>query len=158
MIAFARGNTRFNFRVVACALHEGRVLMHRAEQDDFWALPGGRGELLEPSVETLRREMREELGVEVQVERLVWIVENFYGNADARFHEIALYYLISFPPGSPLYAQEEFFGDEEGLRLIFRWQSIDTLEQVRFYPSFLRAAMKSIPSGVEHVVHTDTDE
>ena len=72
MITFDGGPARFNFRVVGVALdrERGRALLHRAEHDDFWSLPGGRAELLEPAEATLRREMREELGVEVAVERL----------------------------------------------------------------------------------------
>ena len=70
MITFARGPLRFNYRVVGIAINDGRVLLHRAETDDFWALPGGRAELMEPASVTLQREMQEELGIEVQVLRL----------------------------------------------------------------------------------------
>lgn len=78
MITFDHGKARFNFRVVGVALDGDRVLVHRPERDDFWTLPGGRGELLEPARDTLAREMLEEIGAEVQVGRLVWVVENFF--------------------------------------------------------------------------------
>jgi hypothetical protein len=32
----------FRVRVAGVAVHDGRVLFHRAAHDDFWALPGGR--------------------------------------------------------------------------------------------------------------------
>ncbi|PWK14352.1 NUDIX domain-containing protein [Tumebacillus permanentifrigoris] len=38
-------------------------------------LPGGRVDILEPSNVTIVREFAEELGVEVQVDRLLWVVE-----------------------------------------------------------------------------------
>jgi ADP-ribose pyrophosphatase YjhB (NUDIX family) len=63
---------RFNYRIVGVAMRgeeeqdQCEVLLHRAVTDDFWALPGGRAELLEPADATLRREMREELGVELR--------------------------------------------------------------------------------------------
>ena len=157
-IAFTEGKARFNYRIVGCVLHDRRVLLHRAERDDFWALPGGRGELLEPSAETLRREMREELGVDARVERLLWVVENFFENEELAFHEVALYYLMSFPPGCPLYGRPIFEGDEEGVRLIFQWHPVDQLEGIRLFPTFLRTALQSIPGGIVHVVHTDVDE
>lgn len=69
MITFARENTRFTYRIVGVTIEDGRVLLHQAEGDDFWALPGGRAELLEPAEATLRREMREELDIEVEVVR-----------------------------------------------------------------------------------------
>lgn len=82
MIAFNRGPARFNYRIVGIALHNNQVLLHKAEGGSFWSLPGGRAELLEPATETLKREMREELDLDVQVERLVWIVEDFYQDGE----------------------------------------------------------------------------
>ncbi len=70
MITFTREGVRFNHRVAGIAIDDGRVLLHQFEGEDFWALPGGRAELLEPATETLRREMREELAIEVDVIRL----------------------------------------------------------------------------------------
>ena len=60
MITFVRDNIQFGLRVAGVAIHEGHVLLHRAECDDFWALPGGRAELLEPAVESLKRETNDE--------------------------------------------------------------------------------------------------
>lgn len=76
MITFDEDNIRFTNRVVGIAYDGDRVLLHRAVADDFWALPGGRAELLEAAADTLRREMREELGTDVEVERLVWCEVN----------------------------------------------------------------------------------
>jgi len=67
VIVFDVGSVRFNYRAVGVALHGGKVLLHRAEKDPFWALPGGRVELLEAAGDTLRREMQEELGVPIVV-------------------------------------------------------------------------------------------
>jgi 8-oxo-dGTP pyrophosphatase MutT (NUDIX family) len=72
MIVLDQGGARFNYRIVGVAIDGVRVLLHRAEQDDFWILPGGRAELLEPATTTLRREMAEELGVAGEVGRLLW--------------------------------------------------------------------------------------
>jgi len=78
VITFDLGRARFNYRVVGVDLHAGCVLIHRSETDDFWTLPGGRAELLEPAARTIEREMREELGIEARAEQLVWVVEEFF--------------------------------------------------------------------------------
>ncbi len=78
MITFDADRARFNYRIVAIIRHDDHVLLCQEEGQDFWFMPGGRAELLEPSTETVVREIREELGVEAHVERLVWIVENFF--------------------------------------------------------------------------------
>ncbi len=159
MLSFDAGPARFNFRIVGVALdpERGRVLLHRAEGDDFWSLPGGRAELLEPAEATLRREMREELGAEIAVERLLWVVENFFEHAGKSYHELALYFLIAFPHDSGLVrADGPFFGWEEGgITLIFQWHPLAALDAIPLYPTFLRAGLRALPAAPVHVVHTD---
>lgn len=157
MITFTRDDRRFNLRVAGVALEEGRVLLHQFEGEDFWALPGGRGELLEPAEETLRREMREELSLDVDVVRLLWLVENFFEYEGLRFHELGLYFLMQTPPGWRFRASLAPFAGQEGhLRLTFRWFSLDELDQVVVLPSFLPAALRELPEGVQHIVHVDS--
>lgn len=162
MITFTRNNVRFTYRVVGVAIDNGYVLLHRAESDDFWALPGGRAELLEPGAQSLRREMREELNAEVEVVRLLWVAENFF-HYHQDCHELGLYFLIDLEPDFPHYDKTRpFYGIENGpggdmnLRLIFRWFPLDELEQVPLYPTFLRQGLSDIPQQPRHVVHYDT--
>lgn len=156
MITFGTATTRFNYRIVGVAVDDGRVLLHRAEWDDFWSLPGGRAELREAAEETLQREMREELGVAICVERLLWVVENFFGLDGRDHHELALYFLMTFPPGHAHYrATAPFAGDEEGIPLVFQWFPLDALDQTALYPTFLKDALRALPLVPTHVVHTD---
>ncbi len=156
MITFQKGNVKFNYRIVGVALDGGRVLLHRSEHDDFWALPGGRAELREPAVETLKREMREELNVAVEVGRLLWIVENFFEYQALTFHELALYFLMSLPADSRLRTYDQpFLGNEPGSKLIFQWFCVDELEKLALYPTFLRKKLKNPPPSIEHIVHYD---
>ena len=46
MITFEENHVRFTNRIVGIALDRDRVLLHRTDDMDFWALPGGRAELL----------------------------------------------------------------------------------------------------------------
>lgn len=108
MVTFEKGDIRFNYRVVGIVFNKNWVLLHRAEEDDFWTPPGGRVELLEPSKDALKREMHEELGVEVCVERLIWIVETFFKDGGTLFHELGLYYLVELSKGCSLYRKREF--------------------------------------------------
>lgn len=156
MITFDQGKARFNHRVAGIALNGDRVLIHRAEMDDFWSLPGGRVSMLESTADALKREMQEELGVEIYIERLVWVVENFFEHDGRDYHELAFYYLMAFPHGSYLYDRgEPFSRDEEGIKLIFRWRRLDELGEIPLYPSFLQEKLSAIPETIEHIVHID---
>src|SRR6266571_6701951 len=102
MISFGQDGKRFNLRAAAVFVEDDRVLLHRAEYEDFWSLPGGRVEMLELAAEGLRREMREELGEEVSVGRLLWVAENSFAFQGVAYHEMGLYFLACHPETSPL--------------------------------------------------------
>jgi ADP-ribose pyrophosphatase YjhB (NUDIX family) len=132
-------------------IHEGRVLLHRAEDSSQWSLPGGRAELLELTQETLRREIREETGQQAEVGDLLWVMEHFFEYQGRQFHELGFYYRASFRPGSPLLAQEEFYGYEPGLRLIYRWIPLDALGAESVLPEFLKKGLLNLPERLSHV-------
>ncbi len=152
----------FKFRVAGIGFDRGRVLIHRAEYDDFWALPGGHVELNEPSNVTLKREMNEEIGEEVEIKRLVFVAEDFYEYQDKDHHELALYYLMELPEDSEIREKERFYGREDEywgteteLKLIFRWYPLEELDDLNIYPTFLREKLKDLPDGTEHIIHGD---
>jgi 8-oxo-dGTP pyrophosphatase MutT (NUDIX family) len=156
MITFDRDGSRFTYRVAAIMLHDRRVLLHRAESDDFWCLPGGRCELLERSRDTIEREMLEEIGLAIPADRLLWVVENFFDYAGHSCHELGFYYLMEIPEDSSLLARgDQFIGDEGGTELFFRWFSLEDLDAISLYPTFLREGLRSIPQGIAHVMHVD---
>jgi ADP-ribose pyrophosphatase YjhB (NUDIX family) len=156
MITFDEGRVRFTNRVVGIALDGDRVLLHRTDDMQFWALPGGRAELLEPSPETLKREMREEIGVEVEVERLLWLAENFFVYLGQSYHELGLYFLMSLPANSPLREQTTFLGREGSMLVHFEWHPIATLEDLPLYPKFLRTGLKSLPTATTHLIYVES--
>ena len=72
------------------------MLLTKADQDEYWILPGGRGELGEDTRAALQRELAEETGHEAQVGDLLWVVENFFHLDGTDYHELAFTYAI-FP-------------------------------------------------------------
>ncbi|MFB8790036.1 MAG: NUDIX hydrolase [Potamolinea sp.] len=154
MITFYQGDLRFNYRAVAVIINNNQVLIHQYLKDGFWALPGGRVELMEPAHETIKREMQEELGIDVRVERLLWIVENFYDYNNKSFHEVALYFLISTHCDAIFYGEKESFrGIEKDKNIIFKWHEIEALEDIELYPKFLQKSLKYLPHSTEYIVN-----
>lgn len=162
MITFDHNDSRFTYRVAGVALHDGRVLLQTVQGLDFWFLPGGRCELREAATEALSREMREEMGVEVRIERLLWVVENFFTFQGITNHELGLYFLMSLPFDCGLFGAAERFagtewlaGPEQSIDLIFQWHRLDTLNRTPLVPAFLRQTLQELPATVEHIVHRD---
>jgi ADP-ribose pyrophosphatase YjhB (NUDIX family) len=161
MLSFSVGTGRFILRTAGVIFQDNRVLLHQVEGWDFWALPGGRVQHLETTEQALKREMLEETKSPIQIERLLWVVENFYQEEEGSkpshpvfltpSHEIGFYYLSRFPKHSPLYGQETFFGKENKHTLIFKWYPFTALKQCPLYPPFLRKALQTPPTDTTHV-------
>ena len=158
MIRFDEGTRRFNYRVVGVAIHDGSVLLHRADHESFWTLPGGRAEHGEAGEQTLKREMQEELETDVDVVRLLWFVENFFDYDGRQYHEIALYFLIRFPDNSLPRTSTTFDRTDAGVLLRFKWHPVQTelLMRLPLLPAFLPAALIDLPRSVIHIVQRDT--
>ena len=158
MIVLDQENARFHYRVAAIIFDGARVLLQDDPSEHFWVLPGGRVEMLEPAEESLSREMREELGEEVCIERLVWVVENFFEYQEISWHEMGLYFLASLPDSSPLPAGEGPLHtgyEDNGAKLVFQWHELSALARLELYPTFLRGRLGSLPAATEHIVHRD---
>jgi 8-oxo-dGTP pyrophosphatase MutT (NUDIX family) len=162
VITFDLGRGRFNYRVAAVIEHDGHVLVCRETDGDFWFLPGGRCEFMEPSHEAVKRELREEFGVECRVERLLWIVENFFlltGNssgAGKTFHEIGLYFLVSLPPQSPLLDKAGRISFDDGMvNLEARWFPLSEVGSINLVPLFLRIGLLDLPSTPQQVINDE---
>jgi ADP-ribose pyrophosphatase YjhB (NUDIX family) len=159
MLSFSFGDKRFNYRIVGIALREGHVLLHKEDREEFWSLPGGRAEWFEPSPETLRREMIEELGAEVEVGPLLWVVENFYRQEGQTRHELALYYRIELTQ-DPRWADlsQPTRGIEAETPMTFRWFPLEALGDLPLFPAFLAGALREPMTGIRHIIHQDTEE
>jgi len=156
MISVHLHGQRFQVRAAAVILHAGCALLHRAPGDGYWALPGGRVEVGEEASATIVREMREELGEEVECGRLLHVAENFFDLAGRRNHEIGFYFLVSLPEDSPrLDKTRSYRGIESHLDLEFRWFPIAELAAVNLRPTFLHASLASDPLAFSHAVQRE---
>jgi ADP-ribose pyrophosphatase YjhB (NUDIX family) len=157
MVAFDKEKARFNYRVAGVAIQNGRILLDRNSRNSYWVLPGGHPEMMESMTDALRREVREEIGVDVEVVRLLWIMENFF-HKNKDIHELSFYFQIQLPPASPLLASDgPFYGKEHDYTLTFQWYPIDevSLLALPLYPSNLAAELTQIPEVTHHLVFHD---
>jgi ADP-ribose pyrophosphatase YjhB (NUDIX family) len=156
-VAFERNGFQFDFRASGIAIHRDHVLLVRVPQYDFWFPPGGHVEIGELADHAMIREMREETGLEVKIERLVWVVENFFTLDGKRHQELGFFYLVTPPAeATQLDLRKEFYGKEEdGTPLTFRWHRLDALADLNLFPSFLRTGLTAMPTSIGHIVQND---
>ena len=160
MIHFKTPEGVFNHRVAAVVIDDGYLLLHKSEKDDFWSLPGGRLELLEDSKTALEREFIEEVNEALQVERMLWIVENFFDYEGQQFHELGMYYLARLANKDAELNNKNMrhVGYEPTAKLLYKWFKLEDVKEMRIFPSFIREGVSDIPSVCTHLVHYDVDE
>lgn len=90
---------------------DGRLLLIqrlREPEAGAWGLPGGKIDFGEPAMETARREIAEELGIEIEILRLACIAETI-NKGDGR-HWVAPVYDARIVSGAPVLLEPEKHG------------------------------------------------
>ena len=90
---------------------------------DWWEFPGGKVEDNETPEEALRREIREELKVEIAVEEYLMTVEYDY----PEFHLVMQCFRCSIIEGEPVLLEHE----------AAKWLPVNNLRQVQWLPADL---------------------
>ena len=119
----------------ALIIKDGKMLVNKINDngDIFYTMPGGGQETEELLPEAVKREVAEEMGIEVEPKSLVFVVEGLKGES---FHRVDLVFLC------------EYIGKIENAELHkdrnqigFEWLSIDNLMNEQLYPSKLRSSI-----------------
>lgn len=109
----------------------------------------------EETKETVRREFVEELGFQVKINRLLWVIENFNAYGYEKLHEFGMYYLVE-PFDTNLSIQPaEFEGIEKAEKLIFKWFDIHAIDEINIYPRCLAKLLQEASHEVIHVINND---
>ena len=79
---------KLNIRAGVIIIHNNKVLVHKNINSDHYALLGGRVKIGENSEETVKREVIEETGKEIEITGYISTIENFFEMKGRKYHEI----------------------------------------------------------------------
>ena len=141
-----------NIRVGAIIMKDGKILMVGNDRADYLYSVGGRIKFGETAEEAIVREVLEETGVKMEVDRLGFVHENyFYGDAPSKqgklVYEISLFFYMKVPLD---FAPVSVSFTEDNSKEYLRWISLD--ENVKLYPEFFRTELRNPANTVKHFV------
>ena len=144
-----------NIRVGAIIMKGDKFLMAGNDRFEHLYSVGGRIRFGETAEEAVVREVYEETGVKMEIDRLGFIHENyFYGDAPTNFgkqiYEISFFFYMKVPTDfEPI--SDSF--TEDNCKEFLEWVSLD--ENIKMYPTFFKTELMNASDTVRHFV---TDE
>ena len=95
-LSFVSGKEKFNYRVCAVIISEGKLLAMHDERSPYYYLPGGRVQMGETAEAAVVREVQEELEITPEIIRPLWLNQAFFTeDVDGlHYHELCLYFLM----------------------------------------------------------------
>jgi ADP-ribose pyrophosphatase YjhB (NUDIX family) len=146
---------RFRLRAAAIIIENGAVLFATNDAEDYYYTIGGGVELGETAEEAVRREVKEETGVDYQIERLAFIQENFFKRDDGELkdlscHEVTFYFLMKSRGTRQLDSHSKPANNTTEEKMV--WLPLDKLGEYDAYPLFFREKLKNLPPYPEYIV------
>ena len=144
-----------NIRVGAIIMKDGKILMVGNERANYLYSVGGRIKFGETAEEAIVREVFEETGVKMEIDRLGFVHENyFYGDAPTNrgklIYEVSFYFYMKVPADfTPV--SESFTEDNSKEHL--KWVLLD--DDIKMYPEFFRTELKNAADTVKHFVQDE---
>ena len=147
-ISFKSGNAKFNYRVCAMMISDGKILAMHDDRSPYYYLPGGRVAIGETAENAVIREVQEELGVTPKIVRPLWLNQAFFTEDvdNLNYHELCIYFLMDIID-TDLLTRGKQFTSNEGHRIhTFEWLEFERLKDEYFYPLFLKKDIFNLPN------------
>lgn len=148
------GEYKLNIRAAGVVIHNNKVLVHRNINHEHYALIGGRIAINENSVDTVKREIFEEMGKEVEVQECIAVVENFFTMKGKRYHEIMFIHKVEFVDEQDKLIDYTLDNIEGKDYLKYMWLDIDKIEEYNILPKITKKILKENKFPV-HKVNID---
>lgn len=151
---FHTGQGNFNFRVGVIIAHDGKVLMARNpnEKREFYYSVGGRVNFGESMEEAAVREVKEETGVDCEIDRMVGIHENFFtDDGGVPFHEISCFFAVK--PNKELLSIKDGHRTDQGPDGEYLvWIDPDRCGDASIYPEFFKTVDFEKEKEIRHFI------
>lgn len=137
-ILFKNDEFIFSYRVGGILIRDNKILLQRPKNDDY-SIIGGHVSCMETTIDTLKREYKEELHAEIEVDQLMAVGEIFFPWGKKPCHQICLYYKVHLVDETNIPLDGIFYGYDdlggERIDLDFIWVPLEELKNgAKVYP------------------------
>lgn len=133
---------KLNIRAAGVIIHNGKILVHKNINSDHYALVGGRVQIGENSAKTVKREMQEELGKNVEITGYIATIENFFEMKGSKYHEILFVYQAEFINEDDKKIEYTLKNREGKDYLQYEWIDLNKIEEYPLYPKVIQSILK----------------
>ena len=119
-------------------------------KEEWYIMPGGGQDAEELLPEAVCREVAEELGLQVEVKDLVFVIEGLHGED---FHRVDLVFLCEYKG-----ELEDAILQSDTNQVGYDWLDIKTLNTTPLYPSKLRRQIMNLYEGKECKIYLGNEE
>jgi len=133
---------KLNIRAACIIKHNNKVLLHKSDDKDHYCLIGGRVEIGENSENTIRREIIEELGKEIDITRYVSTIENFFEFEGSKYHEYMFVYEAEFKNEKDKLIEDTLCNIEGKDYLKYYWVDLKDIDNVDIKPKVIKDILK----------------
>lgn len=133
---------KLNIRAAVIIIHDNKILVHRNINSDHYALVGGRVKIGENSEETVKREVLEEMGKEIEITGYVSTIENFFEMKGAKYHEILFVHRADFKNEEDKKIKDTIKNIEGEDYLKYEWLDLDKIEEYPLKPGIIKEVLK----------------
>ncbi|WP_024416998.1 NUDIX hydrolase [Streptococcus suis] len=142
------GNQSFGVRATGLVVQDEKLYLVKSPEGIYYTL-GGAIQLGETTEEAVQREMQEEIGIDVEVGPLAFIVENQFTLQEKSYHQIEFLYIVT-PLSNPATNLEEgnFIRQCE-------WVTFADLEKLDLNPAFLKTELANWDGQLKHFMNKD---
>ena len=145
---------KLNVRAAGVIIHNGKILVHKNININHYALIGGRVEIGEDSANTVKREIKEEIGKSVEITGYVATIENFFEMKGNKYHEIMFVHRVEFVDDEDKKIEYTLKNIEGKEFLQYEWIELKNIDD---YP-LLPVAVKEILKDGKFPVHWINDD
>jgi len=147
-LSIKKADTLFTLRTAALVVREGKFLAAKSEDYDVYYTVGGGVEIGESTEETVIREVYEETGYRLEIERLAFVHERFAVLNNQRCHQLGFFYLMKDNPDFVVAENTRTDQKKETLH----WLPLNGLRGINLVPAFLRTKSFDNITAIEHIV------